>query len=244
MHAERFKRAEMLFTSEDRWRIKYLDKKRWVQGKPQKATVVDSLLWCLLGVCEGVSPSEGTPLLFQLHPTLLMTKVCTEVFVTLHWFFSVCPTNTMFYTSFSMSLLAVNHSLERILQQKLSSAGPVGRDMKSKWGAITMLSQKKWQITSIAHPVPYWNTEAGTYPRIHTLAYVAVNSHVTLNVFIFASVCQLLSLHGASPLTPLPPAIFHLGHCRAEISIIVPVSRGIQVSLPTGFRRARSQKLS
>lgn len=153
MHAERFKRAEMLFTSEDRWRIKYLDKKRWVQGKPQKATVADSLLWCLLGVCEGVSPSEGTPLLFQLHPTLLMTKVCTEVFVILHWFFSVCPTNTMFYTSFSMSLLAVNHSLERILQQKLSSAGPVGRDMKSKWGAITMLSQKKWQITSIAHPV-------------------------------------------------------------------------------------------
>lgn len=76
MHAERFKRAEMLFTSEDRWRIKYLDKKRWVKGKPQKATVVDSLLWCLLGVCEGVSPSEGTPLLFQLHPTLLMTKVC------------------------------------------------------------------------------------------------------------------------------------------------------------------------
>ena len=53
-----------------------------------------------------------------------MIQVCTEVFV------SVCPTNIVFYTSFTLSLSVVNHS-SWILQQKLNSAGPARWDTKS-----------------------------------------------------------------------------------------------------------------
>lgn len=52
--------------------------------------------------CEGSSSSFKSRLvLSNTHPTLLSIKVCTEVSVTLHWFFRVFQTKTAFYIGFT-----------------------------------------------------------------------------------------------------------------------------------------------
>lgn len=97
-----------------------------------------------------------------------MIQADTEVFV------SVCPTNTVSYKLLSVTVGSQSQILERILQQKLNSAGPVRCDTKRKWGAVTTQSQKeKRQITSIASSS--WNVlkhlsrnlSKNPYPCLH-----------------------------------------------------------------------------
>lgn len=54
-----------------------------------------------------------------------------------------------------------------------------------------------------------------------------INSHI-LNVFTSAKGICMLSTQSSS--SPLPPTIFQLSHCRVEISVIGPVSKGSRVS--------------
>lgn len=142
-----FKRGnKYIFTQEDGWGMKYLEKKGWVQEKHQKAAVMPHsfigtskhLLWSYTHLI--LSPSYPTH-----HPGL-------------HRSFCQCLSNKycVLYKLLSVIVGSQSHNLERILQQKLDSAGPVRCDPKRKRGAVTMWSQKeKWQITSIAHSESY-----------------------------------------------------------------------------------------